>query len=258
MHDFLLAKDGIALPAAHGLRASVERHKARLASEFTRARIRRKAASVEALKAQVDAASAFASGHPRWVRINAIKSSLDDQLRTTFSSFTRVHAIADILLAGSKLLYVDENVPDLVAVSPGTDLTKTDAYKSGAIILQDKASCFPAYLLDPRPEDGDLVDSCAAPGNKTTHLAAMLLSANATASRKAGGRRIFAFEKDAGRSKTLREMVKAAGCDSFTHVSPATDFLKVDPRDAAYGRVGAILLDPSCSRQRHRGTARYP
>ncbi|OTA28128.1 hypothetical protein BTJ68_09939 [Hortaea werneckii EXF-2000] len=35
------------------------------------------------------------------------------------------------------------------------DLTTTKAYKSGQIILQDKASCFPAYLLNPGSTEGD-------------------------------------------------------------------------------------------------------
>ena len=38
VHDFLLSKRGIALAASHGLRASIERHKARLNAELTAAR----------------------------------------------------------------------------------------------------------------------------------------------------------------------------------------------------------------------------
>ena len=63
VHDLLLAKKGIALPASHGLRAAVEKHKARLQSEFTRARIRRKCPTVEALRAAVDAE--LGPAHPR-------------------------------------------------------------------------------------------------------------------------------------------------------------------------------------------------
>ncbi|KAG6012986.1 hypothetical protein E4U41_005180, partial [Claviceps citrina] len=58
VHDLLLAKGGIALPQSHGLRCSIDRHKGRLNSEFTRARLRRKAPSVDALRAQVAAAAA--------------------------------------------------------------------------------------------------------------------------------------------------------------------------------------------------------
>ena len=46
-------------------------------------------------------------------------------------------------------------------------------------------------------------------------------------------------------SQTLRRRVAAAAA---TNVSvTCADFLTVDPRGAAYARVDAVLLDPSCS-----------
>ncbi|KAH6849793.1 S-adenosyl-L-methionine-dependent methyltransferase [Chaetomium sp. MPI-CAGE-AT-0009] len=242
-HDLLLAKKGIALPASHGLRVSVEKHKARLQSEFTRARIRRKCPTVDALKAVIDAQ--FGPAHPRWIRVNSLKSTVDEQLDTTFKGFEMVPTVSEVMApasAGKKVICLDGNVPNLIAASPGIDFTKTEAYKSGAIILQDKASCFPAYLLDPRPEDGDIVDACSAPGNKTTHLAGILHERGF-----AEGQRILAFEKDKHRAKTLAKMVHAAGSDKVTVIHPGADFLKTDPDAPEFRSVGALLLDPSCS-----------
>jgi putative methyltransferase len=49
------------------------------------------------------------------------------------------------------------------------------SYKSGKIILQDKASCFPAVVLAPPANDNAVViDATAAPGNKTSHLSALM------------------------------------------------------------------------------------
>ncbi|KXX79537.1 putative methyltransferase NSUN5C [Madurella mycetomatis] len=242
-HDLLLAKGGIALPASHGLRSSVEKYRARLQSEFTRTRLRRKCPTLDALKALVDAQ--LSPAHPRWIRVNAIKSSIDEQLDTTFKGFEVVPTIADVMASastGKRAICLDGHVPNLIAASPGIDLSKADAYKSGAIILQDKASCFPAYLLDPRPEDGDIIDACSAPGNKTTHLAAILHERGF-----ARGQKILAFEKDRQRAKTLDKMVKTAGSDRVTVVYPGYDFLKTDPHAPEFRNVGALLLDPSCS-----------
>jgi putative methyltransferase len=179
--------------------------------------------------------------HPRWIRVNTLKSTVPDQLETTFAGYEPVPVIQPILDGAKKTLCIDPHVPNLLAVSPDTDFTKTEAYKAGAIILQDKASCFPAYLLNPSPEDGDLIDACAAPGNKTTHLGDIMMS------RSSGSQSVFAFEKDKNRAKTLERMVKIAGADSFTRVHQGQDFMKVDPNAEQYAKVGALLLDPSCS-----------
>ncbi|KAK3322288.1 S-adenosyl-L-methionine-dependent methyltransferase [Apodospora peruviana] len=258
VHDFLVSKGGIALPASHGLRAAIERHKARLTSEFTRARLRRRCATLAELRDQIEAEYLVSSGiaaHPRWVRVNTLKSSVDEQLETTFKDFEVVPAVSDVISGTQmrKVICLDGNVPNLIAVSPlsGVDCTKTEAYKAGKIILQDKASCFPAYLLDPRPTDerGDVIDACAAPGNKTTHLAAILheRSSPQDDGRTLGRNRVFAFEKDRFRAQTLEKMVKIAGSDGFTVINRGVDFLKVDPKAEEYKNVGALLLDPSCS-----------
>jgi putative methyltransferase len=245
-----LAKKGIALPATHGLRVAIERHKNRLQSEFTRARIRRKLASAEAFKEFVE--SGLENGgngsemlHPRWIRINTLKTTLEDQLENTFSGYGRSTAIGTVRQRGSKRLFIDGHVPNLIAISPNIDLSKSDAYKSGAIIFQDKASCFPAYLLDPLAEDGNIIDTCAAPGNKTTHIAAILLSHNAEPDECS--QVIHAFEKNKGRAETLEKMVSLAGSGTWTKIHSRQDFLKTDPESAAFKDVGALLLDPSCS-----------
>ncbi|KAI2636307.1 S-adenosyl-L-methionine-dependent methyltransferase [Hypomontagnella submonticulosa] len=246
VHDFLLSKRGVALPATHGLRASIERHKARLNAEFTRARLRRKAGSVQALREQI--AAEFlggAAGYPRWVRINTLKATIEDQLATTFAAFTRVLTVGEVTASPGKYLYIDEHIPNLLAVSPIFEITKTEAYTSGAIILQDKASCFPAYLLDPRSEDGDVIDSCAAPGNKTTHLAAIVHSR--IPENEECTQTVYAFEKDTKRSRTLEKMVKIAGAKGIIQMSFGQDFLKVDPNSELFQNVGCLLLDPSCS-----------
>ncbi|KAI1348633.1 S-adenosyl-L-methionine-dependent methyltransferase [Xylaria sp. FL0043] len=247
VHDFLFARKGIALPPSHGLRAAIERHKARLTAELTRTRLRRKAASIDELRQLVTIESFGEAGqYPRWVRVNTIKTTLQEQLDTTFKDFTRATSVKDIISsAAEKLLYVDEHVPNLLALSPAFEITKTPAYTSGAVILQDKASCFPAYLLDPLPEDGDLIDSCSAPGNKTTHVAALVKSR--VADGEACAQAVYAFEKDQYRSRTLDKMVNLAGAQGITRMAFGQDFLKVDPNSPLYKNVGALLLDPSCS-----------
>ena len=69
----------------------------------------------------------------------------------------------------------DLHVPDLLLFSPQTTFNNDPLYLSGKIILQDKASCFPAIVLSPpATEESVVIDATAAPGNKTSHLSALM------------------------------------------------------------------------------------
>lgn len=250
VHDFLFAKKGISLPATHGLRSAVERHKGRIKSELTKSRIRRKIASLEELKSYIEAefetwGDSSELPYPRWVRINTLKSSLDHQLNTTFSNYQHVSQLKDVRQKGCKRLFIDPHIPNLVAISPCNEISRCDAYKCGTIIFQDKASCFPAYLLDPYPRDGDIIDTCSAPGNKTTHLTAILQSRNSE--QKTNAIKILAFEKSKVRSDTLKKMINMTGSDFMVEEYSGQDFLETNPRSPTFSNVGALLLDPSCS-----------
>ncbi|KAL1637805.1 hypothetical protein SLS56_000360 [Neofusicoccum ribis] len=259
-HDLLISKGGVAAPAQHPLKLAITRHKARLSAEFTKIRVKRGFGTLDAFRQAIngsaapDGASTSARGpeHPRWVRVNAVRTTLAAQLRTTFAGYERKDSLSDVMAAAAsaKVLHVDAHIPNLLALPPRADLSKVPAYRSGELIIQDKASCFPAYLLDVQPSDGDAIDGCAAPGNKTTHLAA-IIAAQQHQAKKTGDelpqQRIIACERDKRRSLILAKMVRLAGADHLVTVHPSQDFLDLDPTSSALSRVGAILLDPSCS-----------
>ena len=201
---------------------------------------------MDALREQIERASAGEEAdYPRWVRVNALKSSIEEQLETTFRAFAGASSLEDVISKAGKTVFVDAHVPGLLAITQGTDLTKSEAYTSGKIILQDKASCFPAYLLDPQAEDGDVIDACAAPGNKTTHLAAIMHTHRPEF--ESPPQSIFAFEKDTKRAQTLEKMIRIAGSKNTTRIGFGQNFLHVDPHAEKYKNVGGLLLDPSCS-----------
>lgn len=257
MYDFFLAKNGIAAPVSHPLRIAVSRHKARLSAELTKARLKRGCASVEDLRKLVnenairrnttpdDAVKRYS--HPRWIRINTLRTTVDEQLQTTFSNYKQVDSLDQIIGSASSnncqnILYRDRHIPGLLALPITSDVQTSHAYHDGLIILQDKASCFPAYMLDPISETGDILDACAAPGNKTTHLAAIINSRSSSTKCK-----IWACERDRERATSLQNMVNKAGAQKIAVVKPGQDFLKIDPQKTPWNNVQYLLLDPSCS-----------
>ncbi|KAI5304675.1 hypothetical protein KEM56_006133 [Ascosphaera pollenicola] len=269
-HDLLLSKRGVAAPTNHPLRVAIEKHKTRLRAEFTKLRVKRGCATVDDLKAHIAKEKNLRSGkgahatsvNPRWVRINNVVTTLGHELQSTFASYTRVGSLNDLekiqqedAHKGTKsrrqVYYVDNNIPDLIAVPQSTELTVLRAYKEGKIILQDKASCFPAYLLlgdSGMGFSGNLIDGCAAPGNKTTHLASLLRSGVSLENKMTGlTQQIYSLDASKIRSKTLKKMVHVAGADKIVTVLEGQDFLALDPRDERFENVTGLLLDPSCS-----------
>lgn len=140
--------------------------------------------------------------YPRWARVNTLKTNIP-ALLARFPDFSSTSSINTL----SPHTYVlDTDVPDLLAFHPSTPLTKHPAYLDGSLILQDKASCLPAFILSP-PLNAHVIDACAAPGNKTTHLAALMK----------GTGQIWAFEKNTKRFHTLQTMLEKTGATHRTY-----------------------------------------
>ncbi|XP_062846645.1 28S rRNA (cytosine-C(5))-methyltransferase-like, partial [Trichomycterus rosablanca] len=142
--------------------------------------------------------------------------------------------LEDLYRLSGKEFLKDLHLRDLLVFSAKMDFHDHYLYKAGHIILQDKASCLPAHLLDP-PVGAHVIDACAAPGNKSSHLAAIMKNKG----------KLFAFDLDAKRLSTMSTLLLRAGV-TFQQLANE-DFLKVDPLCPAYKDVTHILLDPSCS-----------
>ncbi|XP_063502464.1 28S rRNA (cytosine-C(5))-methyltransferase isoform X5 [Symphalangus syndactylus] len=179
-----------------------------------------------------------ASQLPRFVRVNALKTCSNDVVdyfkRQGFSYQGRASSLDDLRALKGKHFLLDPLMPELLVFPAQTDLHEHPLYRAGHLILQDRASCLPAMLLDP-PPGSHVIDACAAPGNKTSHLAALLKNQG----------KIFAFDLDAKRLASMATLLARAGVSCCELAEE--DFLAVSPSDPRYREVHYILLDPSCS-----------
>ena len=101
-----------------------------------------------------------------------------------------------------------------------------DGFDEGAWWVQDAAAALPARLL-PMPDDGIVLDLCAAPGGKTAQLAAV-------------GARVVAVDRSARRLRRLRENLGRLKLDATVVEADAAAWRHEAP-------AGAILLDAPCS-----------
>ena len=199
--------------------------------------------------------------HPRYVRVNTLRLSVESAVEALQAQ--GVELIAGPPFTSAQSFYRDEHVPALLVFPPATAFHANPLYLSSALILQDKASCLPALCLSPGPDDV-VVDGCAAPGNKTSHLLALM-----RASGGQGRGSVDAFEVDYKRYSLLCEMLARKGAEVRVHCSAGchaeegekkgkgvagvrvtahhASFLSLDGTQGLGRRVTALLLDPTCS-----------
>ncbi|CAL8081213.1 unnamed protein product [Calicophoron daubneyi] len=210
---------------------------------------------------------------PCYARVNKLLTSLDEiltelnsngleQIIYEVNSVSYKRFLKKVRKLQNGQFMLDYHLHDELLIFPSaTSITNLDLYKAHKLVIQDKASCLVPVLLRPEP-DADILDACAAPGNKTLQMIS-LLSSEAT---------LFAIDRDPTRFRRLCENLAASGADRLSVVGPTdvnslphnnehsaegneqprvelicADFLSIDPADPRFARVKYILLDPSCS-----------
>jgi 16S rRNA (cytosine967-C5)-methyltransferase len=106
-------------------------------------------------------------------------------------------------------------------------------FRSGEYLVMDEGAQLIAPLLS--PGDGEeVLDACAAPGGKTTHLAALSL----------GKARITAVDVSQARVRMLRETVARLGA---TGIATAVHDFSSGPLPGAPERFDKVLVDAPCT-----------
>ncbi|CAD6233992.1 GSCOCG00007455001-RA-CDS [Cotesia congregata] len=180
------------------------------------------------------------ASYPRYVRVNTLIMSVDDAIQefkndgyillpksSNYKSYLKSLESLDTFS-----FVQDYHVRELFAFKAGTAFYDHDGYHSGALVLQDKASCLPAHLLNP-PSGSVVLDMCAAPGMKTTHLAAIMNNKG----------KIYSIERNERRYQLLCNLIESSGANIVETIN--ADALKIDSNK--YPDIEYILVDPSCS-----------
>ena len=123
--------------------------------------------------------------------------------------------------------------PDGLTLAKAPDLAEDPLFQEGMYFIQDESSQMIAFLLEPQPGER-ILDVCAAPGGKTTHLAQLMQNRG----------EIFALDLLGSKIKLIRENCHRLGITSVQVLEgDATQPLPI-PEGIHFHRV---LVDAPCT-----------
>lgn len=199
----------------------------------------------QAICEAVDVKPAHKYAHPQWL-VRTLRKAYPEQWEAILQANNepapltlRVNPLIqsrDAYLQTLQAQAIDASAhpqaPQGIVLHKSTDISQLPGFEDGAFSVQDPAAQQAATLLTPQPHER-ILDACAAPGGKTTHL--LELSGNQA--------QVFALEKEPERLERLAENLHRLGLEADYAAGDAAE-----PDTWWDGeRFDKILLDAPCS-----------
>jgi len=235
--DRAVVADAVELAKGHG------RGGHGLVNAVLRRAIREDAAGLlERLPEDTPARAALRHSHPQWLaelwweqlgaaqarRLMAADNEPGELALRANTLVTDVAGLARELTVSTRR---DPFIPEALVAERAFDLHASPCWRAGAVVAQSRASMLVARVLAPQPEER-VLDLCAAPGAKTTHLAALM----------EGRGELLAVERDRRRAGVLARNAARLGASNVR-----VELADAERAELLEGTFDRVLVDPPCS-----------
>ncbi len=139
--------------------------------------------------------------------------------------------LANRLMGESFTVHKGSFLPEILSVEAGIGIENSGAYKDGLFFVQNEAAALASHIASPKKGDR-ILDCCAAPGGKTTHLAELT----------GGEADILAVDSSPSRLRLLEDNLIRLGIGCVrTITGDATDMSGIN------GQFDIVIADCPCS-----------
>jgi 16S rRNA (cytosine967-C5)-methyltransferase len=242
--DYAVVGDAVELAKAkgrpgHGLVNAVLRRAAREGP----------GALLGALTDQTPPRAAVKHSHPEWIARLWWESLGPEQARALMASDNEPGEVAlraNTLVIDAATLagelpartHFDPAIPEAVVLDEPFDVHGSQLWRRGAFSAQSRAAMLVARTLDPAPGER-VLDLCAAPGGKSTHLAALMHGRGEVLAIERNPRRAGALARTAQRLHAASVRVEVADAERERPEGPVFDRVLVDPPCSGLGTLQA-------------------
>lgn len=169
------------------------------------------------------------------VQARAMLRTANEPAETAIRVNTLVSSVDEVTSQLSAPHHGAPGLPEGLVLDGRFDAEGSPLWKSGAIMPQSRASMLVSRVLAPAAGDR-VLDLCAAPGGKTTHLAALM----------EGSGELLAIERHPGRAAALvRTCERMRASLVSVEVADAAELHR--DRSELTGSFDRVLVDPPCS-----------
>ncbi len=240
--DYAVVTDAVELAKAHG----------RAGHGLVNAVLRRAAregpdALLATLADGTPQQAAVKHSHPEWIarlwweslgseQARALMACDNEPLEVALRANTLVTDAATLAGELPVRTHLDPDIPEALVLEEAFDVHSSALWREGWFHAQSRAAMLVARALDPAPDE-HVLDLCAAPGGKTTHLAALMQGRGELLAVERNPRRAGSLVRTTQRLRAANVIVEVADAECWSRSGR-------DPDIPAFDRV---LVDPPCS-----------